>query len=180
MTRLYQKFHPSRRLFYTARAATCVMAARYTAEMVLQMLDDGDAVMGLDSESDISDDEDPDYCPGGSGSRPPGNPTEQDQSDSEDSSSVSNRMSRKGSYWSELPPTQGRHCNTNRGKVTWFNLLTGSRGFFQDHGQRCLFCLGAALQQCDALNGCCGAECSRFTLQVCAETHVGEKLDDCI
>ncbi|CAB1436844.1 unnamed protein product [Pleuronectes platessa] len=84
------------------------MAARYTAEMVLQMLDDGEAVMGLDSESDISDDEDPDYCPGGSGSRPPGNPTEQDQSDSEDSSSVSNRMSRTGSYWSELPPTQGR------------------------------------------------------------------------
>ena len=62
------------------------MAARYTVEMVLQMLDDGAAVTGLDSDSEISDDEDPDYCPGGSGSRPPGNPTEQDQSDSEDSS----------------------------------------------------------------------------------------------
>ncbi|XP_061756675.1 uncharacterized protein LOC133552992 isoform X1 [Nerophis ophidion] len=97
------------------------MASRYTVEMVLQMLDDGEAVMGLDSESEISDDEDPDYCPGGSGSRPPGNPTEQDQSDSEDSSSVSseeenimsNRMSRKGSYWSELPPSQGRTQSHN-------------------------------------------------------------------
>ncbi|XP_061747885.1 piggyBac transposable element-derived protein 4-like [Nerophis ophidion] len=97
------------------------MAARYTVEMVLQMLDDGEAVTGLDSESEISDDEDPDNCPGGSGSRPPGNPTEQDQSDSEDSSSVSseeqniisNRMSRKGSYWSELPPTQGRTQSHN-------------------------------------------------------------------
>ncbi|CAB1417344.1 unnamed protein product, partial [Pleuronectes platessa] len=99
------------------------MAARYTAEMVRQMLYDGEAVMGLDSESDISDDEDQDYCPGGSGSRPPGNPTEQDKSDSEESSSVSseeesvqimsNRMSWKGSYWSELPPTQGRTQSHN-------------------------------------------------------------------
>ncbi|CAB1437978.1 unnamed protein product [Pleuronectes platessa] len=62
-----RSFTPSR-LFYTARSDTCVMAARYTAEMVRQMLYDGEAVMGLDSESDISDDEDPDYCPGGSGS----------------------------------------------------------------------------------------------------------------
>ena len=86
-------------------------------------MDDGEAVTGLDSESEISDDEDPDYCPGGSGSHPPGNPTEQDQSDSEDSPSVSseeeivqimpNRMSRKGSYWSELPPTQGRTQSPN-------------------------------------------------------------------
>ena len=86
-------------------------------------MDDGEAVTGLDSESEISDDEDPDYCPGGSGSHPPGNPTEQDQSDSEDSSSVSseeeivqimpNRMSRKGSYWSELPPPQGRTQSPN-------------------------------------------------------------------
>ncbi|XP_062251398.1 uncharacterized protein LOC133960645 [Platichthys flesus] len=101
----------------------CVMAARYTAEMVRQMLDDGEAVMLLDSESDISDDEDQDYCPGGSGSRPPGNPTEQDKSDPEESSSVSseeesvqimsNRMSWKGCYWSELPPTQGRTQSHN-------------------------------------------------------------------
>ncbi len=76
------------------------------------MLDDGEGVTELDSESDISDDEDPDYCPGGGVGHPPGNPTEQDQSDTEDSlyesseedSKVpvtSNGMSGKGSYWSE-------------------------------------------------------------------------------
>nr|XP_057920298.1 lung adenoma susceptibility protein 2 isoform X2 [Doryrhamphus excisus] len=74
---------------------------RYTAEMVLHMLDDGEAVTGLDPESEMSDN--PDFCPSGSGSRPPGNPTEQDQSDSEDSSDeesvqmMFDRMSRKNS-----------------------------------------------------------------------------------
>lgn len=62
----------------------------------------------MDSESEISDDGDPDYCPGGGGGCPPGNPTEQDHTDTEDSSCessedenevqiMSNRMSRKGS-----------------------------------------------------------------------------------
>ena len=91
-----------------------------------QMLDDGEAVMQLDSGSEISDDGDSDYCPGGI-SNPPRNqtlPSEQDQSDTEDSSCefseeesdvqiTSNRMSRKGSYWSELPPTQGKTSSHN-------------------------------------------------------------------
>ncbi|XP_048861754.1 piggyBac transposable element-derived protein 4-like [Brienomyrus brachyistius] len=98
--------------------------------MVIQMLDDGEAVMGLDSESeisDISDNEDPDYYPAGGIGRPPGNLTlltETDQSDTEDSSDesskeesevqiMSNRMSCKGSYWSELPPTQSRTPSHN-------------------------------------------------------------------
>ena len=57
-------------------------------------------------KSDISDVEDPDYCPPGH-VRPSGNqpaPAEQDQSDTEESSEeemdiASNRMSCKGSYW---------------------------------------------------------------------------------
>ncbi|KAK1903619.1 Transportin-1 [Dissostichus eleginoides] len=104
------------------------MHARYTVEQVLQLLDDDDEeVTGFDSESEISDDEAPDNCPGGGVSGPPRNPTlltEQDQSDTEDSSSesseeesevqiMSNRMSRKGSYWSELPRTQGRTPSHN-------------------------------------------------------------------
>ncbi|KAJ4942402.1 hypothetical protein JOQ06_012268 [Pogonophryne albipinna] len=71
----------------------------------------------------MSDVEDPDYCPPGH-VRPSGNqpaPAEQDQSDTEESSEsseeemdiVSNRMSRKGSYWAELPPTQAKTPSHN-------------------------------------------------------------------
>jgi len=98
----------------------------YAVRMAQQMLDDGEAVMQLDSGSEISDYGDSDYCPGGI-SNPPRNqtlPSEQDQSDTEDSSCesseeesdvqiTSNRMSRKGSYWSELPPTQGKTSSHN-------------------------------------------------------------------
>ena len=55
---------------------------------MLQILANGVPVIELDSESEISDDEDPDYCPGGV-SHPPGNPTllsNLDQSDTEDPS----------------------------------------------------------------------------------------------
>ena len=83
-------------------------------------IDNEEEVMGLDTESEMSDDEDPDYCPTGNTTLP----TEQDQSETEQSSYESseeesevqitfNRMSRKGSYWSEFPPTQGRTPSHN-------------------------------------------------------------------
>lgn len=84
---------------------------------------DEEPIGGIDSGSDISDVEDPDYCPPGhvrlSGNQPA--PAKQDQSDTEESSEsseeemdiVSNRMSRKGSYWAELPPTQAKTPSHN-------------------------------------------------------------------
>ena len=45
-------------------------------------IDNEEEVMGLDTESEMSNDEDPDYCP----TRNPTLPTEQDQSDTEESS----------------------------------------------------------------------------------------------
>lgn len=89
--------------------------ARIPVDLALQMIQDGwdeEPIGGIDSESDISDVEDPDYCP----------PTEQGQSDTEESSDesseeemdiVSNRMSRKGSYWAELPPSQAKTPSHN-------------------------------------------------------------------
>ena len=90
-------------------------------------IDNEEEVMGLDTESEMSDDEDPDYCPTGN----PTLPTELDQSDTEESSYESseeesevqitfNRMSCKGSYWSEFPPTQGR--------IPSHNILSGHPG----------------------------------------------------
>lgn len=92
--------------------------ARIPQDLALQMIQDGwdeEPIWGTDSGSDISDVEDPDYCPPGD-VRPPGNqppPTDQGQSDTEESSDesseeemdiVSNRMT----YWSELPPSQAK------------------------------------------------------------------------
>ncbi|KAK1900093.1 PiggyBac transposable element-derived protein 4 [Dissostichus eleginoides] len=100
--------------------------ARIPADLARDMILNGwdeEPISGIDSESDISDVEDPDYCPPGH-VRPSGNqpaPAEQDQSDTEESSEsseeemdiVSNRMSRKGSYWAELPPTQAKTPSHN-------------------------------------------------------------------
>ncbi|KAF3839538.1 hypothetical protein F7725_018255 [Dissostichus mawsoni] len=100
--------------------------ARIPADLARDMILNGwdeEPIGGIDSESDISDVEDPDYCPPGH-VRPSGNqpaPAEQDQSDTEESSEsseeemdiVSNRMSRKGSYWAELPPTQAKTPSHN-------------------------------------------------------------------
>ncbi|GLD67801.1 piggyBac transposable element-derived protein 4-like protein [Lates japonicus] len=100
---------------------------RIPEDLARQMIPDGwneEPIGGIDSGSDISDAEDPDYCPPGD-VRPPGNqppPTEQDQSDTEESSDesseeemdiVSNRMSLKGSYWAELPPIQAKTQSHN-------------------------------------------------------------------
>ncbi|GLD62743.1 piggyBac transposable element-derived protein 4-like protein [Lates japonicus] len=101
---------------------------RIPEDLARQMILDGwdeEPIRGIDSGSDISDAEDPDYCPPRD-VRPPGNqppPTEQDQSDTEESSDesfkeeemdiVSNRMSRKGSYWAELPPSQAKTQSHN-------------------------------------------------------------------
>ncbi|KAI4806684.1 hypothetical protein KUCAC02_017499 [Chaenocephalus aceratus] len=91
-------------------------------DMILNGWDE-EPIGGIDSGSDISDVEDPYYCPPGH-VRPSGNqpaPAEQDQSDTEESSEsseeamdiVSNRMSRKGSYWADLPPTQAKTPSHN-------------------------------------------------------------------
>lgn len=88
---------------------------RIPVDLALQMIQGGwheEAIGGTDSESDITDVEDPDCCP----------PTEQGQSDAEESSDesseeemdiVPNRMSRKGSYWTELPPRQAKTPSHN-------------------------------------------------------------------
>ena len=118
---------------------TARMPTRIPLDLAVQMiLEDEEPIMGFDSASDISDEEDPiedpDYCPPGV-VRPPRNagshrnqtpPDEQYQSDTEESSDeaseeeeemdrpiVSNRMSRKGSYWADLPPSQGRTPSHN-------------------------------------------------------------------
>ncbi|KAK1901192.1 Glucose-6-phosphate 1-dehydrogenase [Dissostichus eleginoides] len=119
--------------------------ARIPADLSRDMILNGwdeEPIGGIDSESDISDVEDPDYCPPGH-VRPSGNqpaPAEQDQSDTEESSEsseeemdiVSNRMSRKGSYWAELPPTQAKtpsHNLLRRSEKNWdvpIRVLFGS------------------------------------------------------
>lgn len=101
----------------------------FAQQMILDGWDD-ELIRRIDSRSDISDVEDPVYCPPGDVMppwevRPPGNPalsTEQDQSDTEEPSDessseemdiVSNRMSRKGFYWAELPPSQANTPSHN-------------------------------------------------------------------
>ncbi|KAL2095507.1 hypothetical protein ACEWY4_010226 [Coilia grayii] len=105
---------------------------RLTAEQVLEMLqqepdEDGEAIF-TDSESDISDDDDPEYLPqdqagvvGVSGD-PAFLHEEQSSQDSEDSSDESSeeetqikssRLSKKGSYWDENPPTRVRTHSHN-------------------------------------------------------------------
>lgn len=102
-----------------------MMAARIPLDLAVQMiLDDEEPIKGFDSESDMSDEEDPD-CPSGtlrpSTTQPPHPPDEHLLSDMEESSDeaseeeeeidrpiISNQMSRKGSYWAETPPRQGR------------------------------------------------------------------------
>ncbi|KAL6455347.1 hypothetical protein MHYP_G00362210 [Metynnis hypsauchen] len=91
-------------------------------DMILNGWDE-EPIGGIDSGSDISDVEDPEYCPSGHvrPSETQSAPAEQDQSDTEESSEsseeemdiVSNRMSRKGSYWAELPPTQAKTPSHN-------------------------------------------------------------------
>uniref|UniRef100_UPI0037E73DA8 forkhead box protein D2-like n=1 Tax=Semicossyphus pulcher TaxID=241346 RepID=UPI0037E73DA8 len=106
-----------------------IMAARRPAripeDLARQMILDGwdeEPIGGFDSGSEISDVEDPDYCPPGDvrpprDVRPPGNqpPPTEDQSDTEEEEKdiVSNRMSHKGSYRAELPPSQAKTPSHN-------------------------------------------------------------------
>ncbi|MEQ2291042.1 hypothetical protein AMECASPLE_009344 [Ameca splendens] len=76
------------------------------------------------SGSDISDVEDSDYCPSGhvrsSGNQPASAKQDQSEESSESSEEemdiVSNRMSRKGSYWTELPTTQTKVTGTEQAR----------------------------------------------------------------
>ncbi|KAI4824211.1 hypothetical protein KUCAC02_012740 [Chaenocephalus aceratus] len=87
--------------------------------MVINMLhqeqdkEDG-AILDSDSESDLSDD-DVDYVPQGQ-AEVAGDEEDSldkledssDESSEEETQTQANRLSKKGSYWNEKPPTQGR------------------------------------------------------------------------
>ncbi|KAI4804290.1 hypothetical protein KUCAC02_025921 [Chaenocephalus aceratus] len=91
--------------------------SRFTAEMVIEMLhqeQDKDDGAILDSDSDLSDD-DVDYVPQGQ-AEVAGDEEDSldeledssDESSEEETQIQANRISKKGSYWNEQSPTQGR------------------------------------------------------------------------
>lgn len=107
--------------------------SRFTAEMVREMLheeqdEEDESILIPDSESDISDADDLDYVPQGQAgvlglSRTPALLDEEhsfdeiedspDESSEEETQTQTNRLSRKGSYWNEHPPLQGRARSHN-------------------------------------------------------------------
>ncbi|KAJ8403677.1 hypothetical protein AAFF_G00350030 [Aldrovandia affinis] len=85
--------------------------------------EDEEAILNPDSESEISEADDPEYAPQGQAGvvGVPGSPASLDEDSFDDTSSEesseeetqSDRMSEKGSYWNEHPPTQGRTRSHN-------------------------------------------------------------------
>lgn len=108
--------------------AGCRFTAEEDVELLQQEPDEDEEAICTDPESDISDDDDPEYLPqdpaGVVGVS--GNPAflheEESSQDSEDSSdesseeeaqTKSNRLSKKGLYWDENPPAHGRTRSHN-------------------------------------------------------------------
>lgn len=125
---------------------------RFTTEMVLAMLqqepnEDEEAVFSV-SESEISDDDDPDYLPQDqAGGGLSGNPAflhedssheeSSDESSEEETQIQSNRLSKNGSYWNENPPNHGRTRSHN----IFEELPRTSTWIYSCFTKRCLGCV---------------------------------------